>query len=292
MLKELIELVERRGKARRLRDSTIARETHAVKSVEPVLSLGVRAASHADYWHRHAQQRQREGLAPATVRAELNYTAAVLLWAINTDTAMPSMRPASMRAVHDAIREAARTIGKQVKRFKALDRPARVSVDEYEQTVRDIESLASPHREICRVILLMGLRVSEAIRLHKGSVTDGMLFVSDRNTKTCADLLLPLPPKYINDIKSWVSVIEGCGVTYGAVLMAIQRAGFKWRSHDLRKMFRTKATVRGEDYLAVELIVNHSIDDVANTYLQRPPYRRMRTAINNAIFEYNKILAL
>lgn len=281
--RELFALVIRRGRDKALGERTVIRSCHAVKSVDAVFSLGVRAAMHADYWQRHADSRIDSGIAASTVRAELNSTAAVFKWIVLSDTPLKTMSPTSAQATHDAIRVAARRTGKRIKRFAALAKPSRVSIDEFADVVRQINEFKSPHREACLMMLCFGLRASEALYLSEKSITQGRLFIPDRMVKTRANLLLPLPIKYLNKITEWVCLIEQKTVTYSALEMYISRKGVKWRAHDLRKLFRTAAAVRGEDYLACELILNHDIGDVPNVYLQKPPYKQMRDAIKNTI---------
>ncbi|TNV22495.1 integrase [Buttiauxella sp. B2] len=283
----LLKMAERRGKDRALSQDSITRECHAINSTRPVLCLGVRAASHPDYWKRHAENRITEGRAATTVRAELNYTAAVLEWTVRGDIDLKVMTPASAMAISEAIRQTAQQVSKRVKRYPSLAKPARVSIDEFSETARQIEGLRSPHKEICAMALCFGLRATEAVKLRQSSLLDsGMLFIPDRTTKTRANLLLPIPVKYIKQIKGWLDNIEMGAATYSATYMYINRKGFKWCLHDMRKMFRTKAAVRGEDYLASELILNHEIKDVPNVYLQKPPYKRMRDALLHALNDY------
>lgn len=283
--RELSALVIRRGHDKALGERTVTRSCHAVKSVDAVFALGVRAATHADYWQRHADARIESGIAASTVRAELNSTAAVLKWVVHSDTPLKTMSPASALAAHDAIREAARRTGKRIKRFAALAKPARVSVDEFDDVVRTINSFKSPHRESCLMMLCFALRVTESLYLSEKSIKGSGLFIPDRMVKTKANLLLPVPVKYIKTVTGWVNEIQRKPITYSALEMYISRKGVKWRAHDLRKVFRTAAAVRGEDYLATELILNHKIGDVQNAYLQRPPYKQMRVAIKHAIDE-------
>ncbi|KJO49462.1 integrase [Klebsiella aerogenes] len=284
----LLHMAERRGRDRALSADSIARECHAINSARPVLELGVRAASHPDYWKRHAENRIEEGRAASTIRAELNYTAAVLEWVVNGDIDLKAMTHTSATSIAIAIRQTARQVGKRVKRHAALAKPARVSIDEFSETAEQIKSLKSPHKEICAITLCFGLRATEAIGLtHKSLLSSGMLFIPDRIAKTRANLLLPIPVKYHKKVSEWLAVIEGCETSYSATYMYIQRKGFKWRLHDLRKMFRTKAAVRGEDYLACELILNHEIKDVPNVYLQSPPYKRMRDALLHSLNDFH-----
>lgn len=284
----LLKMAERRGKDRALSPDSITRECHAINSARPVLCLGVRAASHPDYWKRHAETRISEGRAATTVRAELNYTAAVLEWTVKGDIDLQVMTPASARAISEAIRQTAQQVSKRVKRYPSLAKPARVSIDEFGETVRQIESMKSPQREICKMALCFGLRASEAVNLRESSLLDsGMLFIPDRIAKTRANLLLPVPVKFIKQIRVWLKIIEEGRATYSATYMYISRKRFKWCLHDMRKMFRTKAAVRGEDYLAGELILNHEIKDVPNVYLQKPPYKRMRDALLHALNDYH-----
>lgn len=283
----LLQMAERRGKDRGLSHDTIARECYAIKASSPVLALGIRAASHPDYWKRHAESRIGAGLAASTVRAELNYTAAVLEWTVKGDIDLKIMSPSSASAISDAIRNTARHVSKRVKRYAALQKPARVSIDEFDETATQIKRMKSPHKEVCAMSLCFGLRASEANKLKQSSLlSTGMLFIPDRNTKTRANLLLPVPVKYHKQVREWLSVIEEQTPSYASTYMYIQRSGYKWRLHDMRKMFRTKAAVRGEDYLACELIVNHDIKDVPNVYLQKPPYKRMREALLHALNDF------
>lgn len=283
--RELFSLTRRRGRDKALADGTVTRSIHAIKAVDSVLSLGVRAAMHADYWHRHAAQRIESGIAASTVCAELNAVAAVIKWILESDLQLKSMSPGAARSVHDAIREAARKAGKSVKRYAALAKPARVSVDEFDIVVRDIMSFKSPHKELCLMMLCFALRVSESLYLSERSIIAGRIFIPDRVIKTRANLLLPVPVKYISRVRGWVNLIQASPVTYAALEMYITRKGVKWRAHDLRKLFRTAATVRGDDYLAAELILNHDIGDVPNVYLQKPPYKQMRQIIHRTISE-------
>ncbi|MGK0743595.1 integrase [Yokenella regensburgei] len=283
----LLQMAERRGKDRALGRDSVARECHAINMARPVLCLGVRAASHPDYWKRHAETRINEGRAATTVRAELNYTAAVLEWTVKGDIDLKVMTPASAMAISQAIRQTAQQVSKRVKRYSSLAKPARVSIDEFSETAAQIESLKSPHKEICAMTLCFGLRATEAIGLKESSLLDsGMLFIPDRVTKTRANLLLPVPVKYHKKVREWLKVIESGNASYSASYMYIKRKGYRWRLHDMRKMFRTKAAVRGEDYLACELILNHEIKDVPNVYLQKPPYKRMRDALLHSLNDY------
>lgn len=286
MLNELLSLQNRRGESQRLKPATQARAKWAIKSAAPVLSLGVRAASHVDYWRRHADKSLQEGKAATTVRTELNEVAALLRWILDADITVAAMKPSSVQAIHDAARLAARHVGLQVKRFKPMQRPGRVSIDELEEIITDIEKLKSPYKEAAKMMLLFALRATETTVLTKKSIIGSMLFIPNRATKTCADLLIPIPIKYIDMVEGWLSIIEESKINYSAMEMYIYRAGVKWRCHDLRKLFRTSAAVRGEDYLAVELILNHSIKDVPATYIQNAPRKQMRKAIENAIDEY------
>lgn len=283
----LLQMAERRGKDRALSPDSISRECHAINAARPVLTLGVRAASHPDYWKRHAEARINEGRAASTVRAELNYTAAVLEWTVTGDVDLKVMSPASATAISSAIRQTARQVSKRVKRYSALDKPARVSVDEFEETAIQIKSMKSPHKEVAAMALCFGLRATEANKLKQSSLLDsGMLFIPDRNTKTRADLLLPVPVKYHKQVREWLRVIEEGKPSYSSTYMYINRRHFKWRLHDMRKMFRTNAAVRGEDYLACELVLNHDIKDVPNVYLQKPPYKRMRDALLHSLNDF------
>ena len=283
----LLKMAERRGKDRALSQDSITRECHAINSTRPVLRLGVRAASHPDYWKRHAETRITEGRAATTVRAELNYTAAVLEWSVKGDIDLKVMTHASAKAISEAIRQTAQQVSKRVKRYPALAKPARISIDEFSETARQIESLKSPHKEIAAMTLCFALRATEAVKLRQSSLLDsGMLFIPDRIAKTRANLLLPVPIKYLKQVREWLKVIEEGNTTYQATYMYIKRRKYGWCLHDLRKMFRTKAAVRGEDYLAGELILNHEIKDVPNVYLQKPPYKRMRAALLHALNDY------
>lgn len=284
----LLSMVDRRGKDRALSHDSIKRERHAVNASRPVLCLGVRAASHPDYWKRHAEARITDGRAATTVRAELNYTAAVLEWIVKGDIDLKVMSHTSATAIADAIRQTARQVSKRVKRYPALAKPARVSIDEFDATAAQIQSMKNPHKEICAMTLCFGLRANEAIKLKETSLLkSGSLFIPDRNTKTRANLLLPVPVKYHKRVREWLAIIQSSGLTYSATYMYVERKGFIWRPHDLRKMFRTKAAVRGEDFLACELILNHEIDDVQNVYLQQPPYKRMRDALLHSLNDYH-----
>ncbi|HEY2452853.1 MAG TPA: integrase [Scandinavium sp.] len=284
----LVTMAERRGKDRALSRDSISRECHAINTARPVLCLGVRAASHPDYWKRHAEARITDGRAATTVRAELNYTAAVLEWIVKGDIDLKVMTHTSATAIAQAIRQTARQVSKRVKRYPSLAKPARVSIEDFDVTAAQIQDMKSPHKEICAMTLCFGLRVNEAIKLKESSLLkSGSLFIPDRNTKTRANLLLPVPIKYHKTVREWLRVIEQGALTYSATYMYIERKGFKWRPHDMRKMFRTKAAVRGEDYLACELILNHEIDDVQNVYLQQPPYKRMRDALLHSLNDYH-----
>ncbi|MNB60036.1 hypothetical protein D3C81_31600 [compost metagenome] len=283
----LLQMAERRGKDRALSRDSISRECHAINAARPVLTLGVRAASHPDYWKRHAETRISEGRAASTVRAELNYTAAVLEWTVTGDIDLKVMSPASASAISGAIRQTARQVSKRVKRYSALAKPARVSIDDFDETAAQIKRMKSPHKEICAMTLCFGLRATEANRLKESSLlASGSLFIPDRNTKTRANLLLPVPVKYHKQVREWLRIIEESAPSYASTYMYISRKQYKWCLHDMRKMFRTKAAVRGEDYLACELIVNHDIKDVPNVYLQKPPFKRMRDALLHALNDF------
>lgn len=290
MLTDLLLMVDRRAQAVSLRDKTIINERHAVRMLEPVLTLGVRAASTPDIWVRYADRCIDDGLAASTVRQRIDCVAAVVAWVIHADIKFKPAAPGSLGRMLDAMRTAARAIGKRIKRYKALSKPARVSVDEYAAVVHEIESLREPYRSTVRMMLCFGLRASETLSLSsKSLISSGRLFIPDRVTKTHSDLLLPVPIKYIPLIEQWLSVIGESEIKYNTLVTTISRAGIKWRCHDMRKLFRTCAAIRGEDYLATELILNHAVKDVPSVYLQTPPYSAMRKALTNSIEEYLQV---
>ncbi|EDU1622631.1 tyrosine-type recombinase/integrase, partial [Salmonella enterica subsp. enterica serovar Oslo] len=230
------------------------------------------------------------GLAASTVRQRIDCVAAVVAWVIHADIKFKPAAPGSLGRMLEAMRTAARVIGKRIKRHRALSRPARISVDEYAAVVRDIESLREPYRTATRLMLCFGLRASETLSLSRNSlIASGRLFIPDRCTKTHSDLLLPLPVKYIPLIDEWLGVIGESEIKYNTLVTTISRAGIKWRCHDLRKLFRTSAAVRGEDYLATELILNHAVKDVPSVYLQSPPFASMRKVLTNSIEEYLQV---
>ncbi|HHE5075032.1 TPA: tyrosine-type recombinase/integrase [Citrobacter freundii] len=287
MLSDLLVMVDRRARAVSLREKTIINERHAVRMLEPVLVLGVRAASVPDTWMRYADRCIDDGLAASTIRQRIDCVAAVVAWVIHADIKFKPAAPGSLGRMLEAMRTAARSIGKRIKRHRALSKPGRVSVDEYMSVVRDIESVRDPYRCALRVMLCFGLRASETLTLKRNSMmTAGRLFVPDRCTKTHSDLLLPVPLEYVPLVSEWLGVIEDSEIKYNTLTTVVSRAGIKWRSHDLRKIFRTSAAVRGEDYLATELILNHAVKDVPAAYLQSPPYSAMRKVLKNSIDEY------
>lgn len=290
MLSDLLIMVDRRAQAVSLREKTIINERHAVRMLEPVLSLGVRAASVPDTWVRYADRCIDNGLAASTIRQRIDCVAAVVAWVIHADIKFKPAAPGSLGRMLEAMRTAARAIGKRIKRHRALSKPARVSIDEYTAVVHDIESLREPYRTAARMMLCFGLRASETLSLSSNSlISGGRLFIPDRCTKTHADLLLPIPVKYIPLIDEWLSVIGESEIKYNTLVTTISRAGIKWRCHDLRKLFRTSAAVRGEDFLATELILNHAVKDVPSIYLQSPPFAAMRKILTNSIEEYLQI---
>lgn len=290
MLSGLLIMVDRRAQAVSLRQKTLINERHAVRMLEPVLSLGVRAASVPDTWVRYAERCIDNGLAASTVRQRIDCVAAVVAWVIHADIKFKPAAPGSLGRMLEAMRTAARAIGKRIKRHRALSKPARVSVDEYAVVVRDIESLREPYRTATRLMLCFGLRASEALSLSdKSLISSGRLFIPDRCTKTHSDLLLPLPVKYIPLIESWLEVIGESEIKYNTLITVISRAGINWRCHDLRKLFRTSAAVRGDDYLATELILNHAVKDVPDIYLQAAPFAAMRKVLTNSIEEYLQV---
>lgn len=127
---------------------------------------------------------------------------------IHADIKFKPAAPGSLGRMLEAMRTAARAIGKRIKRHRALSKPARVSIDEYTAVVHEIESLREPYRTAARMMLCFGLRASETFSLSSNSlISGGRLFIPDRCTKTHADLLLPIPVKYIPLIDEWLSVI-------------------------------------------------------------------------------------
>lgn len=287
MLSDLLIMVDRRAQAVSLREKTIINERHAVRMLEPVLSLGVRAASVPETWVRYADRCIDNGLAASTVRQRIDCVAAVVAWVIHADIKFKPAAPGSLGRMLDAMRTAARSIGKRIKRHRALSKPGRVSITEYVDVVRDIESIREPYRCVLRLMLCFGFRVTETLSLKRTSMlAGGRLFVPDRHTKTHSDLLLPVPLEYVPLVTEWIGGIEDSEIKYNTLNTVVSRAGIKWRSHDLRKVFRTASAVRGEDYLAVELILNHAVKDVPAAYLQSPPYSAMRKALKKSIDDY------
>lgn len=287
MLTDLLVMVDRRAQAVSLREKTIINERHAVRMLEPVLSLGVRAASIPDTWVRYADRCIDDGLAASTIRQRIDCVAAVVAWVIHADIKFKPAAPGSLGRMLDAMRTAARSIGKRIKRHRALSKPGRVSVNEYAGVVADIEAVREPYRSALRMMLCFGLRASETLSLTRSSrLSGGRLFVPDRETKTHSDLLLPIPLEHIPMVDEWLGVIEDSAIKYNTLTTVVSRAGIKWRSHDLRKIFRTAAAIRGDDYLATELILNHAVKDVPAAYLQSPPYSAMRKVLKSSIDEY------
>lgn len=290
MFKELLTIIDRRAQALKLREKSVINSRHAARSLSPVLELGVRSASVPETWIRYAERQIEEGRAASTMRQRIDCLAAVLAWIVRADVKFNSASPGSLRRMVEAMRQASRTIGKRIKRHRALSRPSRVSLDEYSTVVADIEGLKEPYRSAACMMLCFGLRASEAISLTPESlISESRLFIPDRNTKTHSDLLLPVPRERLNTVSQWVGKIGEHQIKYNSLITAISRAGIKWRCHDLRKLFRTSAAVRGEDYLATELILNHAVKDVPSVYLQRPPFTAMRRALLNSIDQYREV---
>lgn len=288
MIDELIKLTAIRGNDRGLKPRSVIRATWAINTAAPVLSLGVRAASSADYWRRHAAQREADGRKASTICTELNCAAALFKWLSVSSVRPLNMTPASAGRIHDAIRDAARDVGKRVKRFKPLARPARVGLESFAAVVEQIESLPLKYRVRCRIILIFGFRVTETLELLPGSLVDNKIFISGRDTKNSADLALPVPARFIPLLKEWLQQIKETDATYDAMYKYIARKGYLWRPHALRKIFRSAAEVRGEDFLAVEMILNHSIDEVKSTYLLNAGMTKIERCLRRSFELYIK----
>nr|WP_254703633.1 integrase [Kosakonia sacchari] len=290
MVRELLEMVERRAHSLDLRDKSATNQRHAVKMLTPVFDLGIRAASVGDTWIRHAERRIDEGLKPSTMRQRFDCAAALLGWVIHADIKMKSASPGSLGRIMAALREAARHINKRIKRHRAMSKTARVSIDEYRDVVGQIEAMPRQHSAAAKMMICFGLRASEALSLSEASIINSesgyALFIPGRETKTHADLFLPLPPKYIETVRGWLKEIGEKEIKYNTFYTSVTRSGNKWRGHDLRKIFRTMAAVNGGDYLATELILNHAVKDVPAVYLQHPPYAAMRKVLENSIDSY------
>ncbi|EHH3294805.1 tyrosine-type recombinase/integrase [Salmonella enterica] len=288
MTDDLLKLVDIRGNDRGLKPRSVTRARWAVQAASPVLSLGIRAASSADYWRRHALQREQEGRKASTICTELNAAAALFKWLAASSVRPLNMAPASATRIHDAIRTAARDVGKRVKRFKPLARPARVGLESYADIVAEIESLPDKYKLPCRIMLILGFRVSETLALTPGAIVGNKVFIAGRETKNSADLALPMPARFIPVLSGWLSEMKKNDTNYDALYKYIARRKYKWRPHALRKVFRSAAEVRGEDFIAVEMILNHSIDEVKSTYLLNASMTKIERCIRRSFECYIK----
>lgn len=289
MIEELKSIALQRAAAITARKKTTTNIIHGLQKMHPVLVLGVRAASSAHTWERFSAACMKDGIKPATIRQRINCLTAVLSWVVKHGIHLRAMSPRSAESVLKAAGDEARRVGRMVKRHKDMSTPSRVDLKEFPLVVEQVESLREPYRSVCRVVLCLGTRIQETLYLSPESVMGGRLFIPGRVTKNHSDLVLPLPVEYLQTVTTWLKTIGEKQINYDSLNRAIARAGIKWRAHDLRKLFRTACAVRGEDYIACELILNHDIQYVPSIYLQKAPYKAMRKALKGAFDLYHHV---
>ncbi|WP_044328342.1 tyrosine-type recombinase/integrase [Citrobacter amalonaticus] len=286
MIDELKAVALQRAAAITARKKTTANILYGLQTMQPVLCLGVREASTPRAWERFTEASMSRGIKPATMRQRLNCLTAVLSWVTKHGVHLRSMSPRSAESILKAAGDEARRVGRMVKRHKNMTTPSRVDLKELPLVIEQVESLREPYRSACRIVLCMGTRIQETLYLSPESVIGGRLFIPGRVTKNHSDLVLPLPVEHMQTLNKWLETISEKRINYDSLNRAISRAGIKWRAHDLRKLFRTACAVRGEDYIACELILNHDIQYVPAVYLQKAPYKAMRRALKNAFDLY------
>lgn len=135
------------------------------------------------------------------------------------------------------------------------------------------------------MILASGTRIGETClaRWQHISLSERVWVIPAENTKTKVELVVPLTAQMCALLdryrqlqpaarhgSPWVFAVQGGAVISKTRASALLRemSGRRWRSHDLRKVARTVWAEIGIDYLVGEMMLNHSLGKLADTYIQ------------------------
>lgn len=143
------------------------------------------------------------------------------------------------------------------------------------------------------MMLAHGTRISETClaRWQHISLTERVWVIPSQNTKTRVELVVPLTAQACALLdryrqrqhparqgSPWVFAGQGGEPLSKEQASALirQLSGRRWKSHDLRKVARTVWAEIGIDYLVGELLLNHSMGKLADTYIKTTvdPLRR------------------
>ncbi|MEJ6656899.1 MAG: site-specific integrase [Pseudomonas sp.] len=146
------------------------------------------------------------------------------------------------------------------------------------------------------MMLAHGTRIAETLKARWThiSLTERVWVLPEANTKTRREHALPLTPQVLGLLAryrqalpdprlkaQWLFPVRGgspMATTSGHALMR-EVSGREWTSHDLRKLMRSSLADIGIDYMVGELLINHSLGSVVETYLTRDDMERRREAL-------------
>lgn len=146
------------------------------------------------------------------------------------------------------------------------------------------------------MMLAHGTRIAEtlAARWAHVSLDERVWVLPEANTKSRREHVLPLTPQVLGLIRryrqalpdsrlkaAWLFPVRGGGRMADTSAHALMRgvSGRQWTSHDLRKLMRSSLADLGVDHMVGELLINHSLGVVTETYLTRDAMERRREAL-------------
>jgi len=182
---------------------------------------------------------------------------------------------------------------------KLRPKPAALSRVDLPGLVRQLVDAfnADPARGMLPLMMLAhGTRITETLtaRWSHISLDERVWVLPEANTKSRREHVLPLTAQVLALIQRyrqalpdvrlrapWVFPVRGgsrMAETSAHELMR-QVSGRQWTSHDLRKLMRSSLADIGIDHGIGELLINHTLGVVAETYLTRDALERRREAL-------------
>lgn len=126
------------------------------------------------------------------------------------------------------------------------------------------------------LMLLCGTRIGETRKAQRGHIDRQGWYIPPEHAKSRTEHQLPMTPA-LERVLAWWShhstgpflLSEGVGCLSSATASALIRgiSGREWTAHDLRKLARTCWADLGVDYMVGELLLNHTLSKLDQTYI-------------------------
>ena len=195
-------------------------------------------------------------------------------WALDDASPARGLRPTKL-------------VGKKVPRQRVL------SDDEVRSFWKATEQLQYPHRDLCRFLLLTGVRLQEAAGAKWSEIADGTWTIPPERFKSNCTHLVPLS-KAVMQLLHDLPKFQGCDYLFTfdgmhqvssfsrakARLDGIMQPDKPWVLHDLRRVVRTGlAKLKVPDSVA-ELVIGHGAgSQLQRTYLVHSRVDELREAL-------------